>query len=135
MYESNGITLNSSEFEELERLVGCEDPESYARSRLNPTGEKYAFDQEAAQVYLSLHEKGLVSGVKVWNGYLLKGVTVAGRAFVKDCRESAADIESREKADRRHDYAVAAFGILLGIAAEHFIGIAEAISSLLAGIL
>lgn len=127
MYESNGITLSSAEYAELETLAESNDPVALAKSRLTPTGEKYSFDSDAAQIYLSLHEKGLIRGVKVWNGYILREVSVAGRAFISDYQSSQKAAEDEKKSDRRHDYRVEAFGAVLsfalGAVTEHFTGI------------
>lgn len=137
MYEVNGIELSSSEYSELlvlsEAVERGESPDEIANARLLDE-DTNAFNASTVQTYLSLHGRGLVSGHRVWGGFRCTGVTQRGLDFVSDYDKRTIEDEARAKSDRRHDYLVALFGsaigFVLGVIAEHFIGIAAAIQSI-----
>lgn len=137
MYEVNGIELSSSEYNELVMLSEAaergDNPDEIANARLLDK-ETNAFNASTVQTYLSLHGRGLVSGHRIYGGFVCAGVTQRGLDFVSDYVKRMIEDEARAKSDRRHDYLVALFGsaigFALGVIAEHFIGIAAAIRSI-----
>lgn len=137
MHEANGIELSSSEYKELAMLCKAaergENVDEIANARLLDE-DTNVFDQSAVQTYLSLHGHGLVSGHRIYGGFVCTGVTQRGLDFVSDYVKRMIEDEARAKSDRRHDYLVALFGsaigFALGVIAEHFIGIAAAIRSI-----
>lgn len=137
MYEVNGIELSSSEYNELVMLSEAaergDNPDEIANARLLDK-ETNAFNASTVQTYLSLHGRGLVSGHRIYGGFVCAGVTQRGLDFVSDYVKRMIEDEARAKSDRRHDYLVALFGsaigFVLGVIAEHFIGIAAAIQSI-----
>lgn len=137
MYEVYGIELSSSEYSELvvlsEAAERGESPDEIANARLLDE-DTNAFNASTVQTYLSLHRRGLVSGHPIYGGFLCTGVTQRGLDFVSDYGKRMIEDEARAKSDRRHDYLVALFGsaigFVLGVIAEHFIGIAAAIQSI-----
>lgn len=137
MYEAYGIELSSSEYSELvvlsEAAERGESPDEIANARLLDK-ETNAFNASTVQTYLSLHGRGLVSGHRIYGGFVCTGITQRGLDFVSDYVKRMIEDEARAKSDRRHDYLVALFGsaigFALGVIAEHFIGIAAAIRSI-----
>lgn len=137
MYEVNGIELSSSEYSELlvlsEAVERGESPDEIANARLLDE-DTNAFNASTVQTYLSLHGRGLVSGHRIYGGFVCTGITQRGLDFVSDYVKRMIEDEARAKSDRRHDYLVALFGsaigFALGVIAEHFIGIAAAIRSI-----
>lgn len=128
-----GTELSSREFDELAEVVDCEE----AGTPPKDIGERrIAADPSTVAVYCSLKEKKLVSGLACDNTFWLHGSTPQGKSAVKDWRDKLEADEKALKDSRRHDYLVQAFGaaaaFLLGMVAEHWLGIVKAIATITA---
>lgn len=119
VYIINGVDLQGSEYNELKLLVEAEnngsDPRAIAFSHLNPTGDRYEFDEIHLEIYRGLLSVGLIDAINASNGLEFYGLTQKGRDFIKDYADLVVKNEREEKSRRRHDYKVAAFGIVGGL--------------------
>lgn len=116
MYCVNGIDLSTREYELLEELVDAYD-----------SGEKVAEKAKihlaikgVCQTYASLRNKGMVSGMV----FGLRGLVTSfdfdrlnqtGIDFVHDYRIQQNQSEEEQRKQRRHDYKIAAFGVIGGL--------------------
>ncbi|MDR2108941.1 MAG: hypothetical protein LBP28_05740 [Coriobacteriales bacterium] len=113
MYSMYGIELNSAQYEALkdlaEKIETGEDPRQYVI-------DKIAADDELLDVYLELHDKGLMQGVKGWGVYVCSGLTSNGRNFVAD-REATTTAEARKSRNQIiREAAFALGGAVLAVA-------------------
>lgn len=114
MFQANGVVLNGAEHDELRSLVESEDPDALAFEHLHPTGEKFVFSEDHVAVYQMLKEKGLVSGASADNGFFFRGLTVAGKSWIRDYDAQVENEERAIKSSRRHDFKVALVGAVAG---------------------
>lgn len=109
MYEANGIVLTDSEYSELKLLL--ENRGSLQAFGLHRQGD----DDDRKKLYASLLDKRLIEAATTWDGtVIVMDITHAGLSFVHDYERAAEDEDRESKAQRAHDYKVAAFGAVCG---------------------
>lgn len=135
MYTANGISLSSSEFEELELLVkekrvGGSLP-NFVKNRIDPKGDGVHLNRNLVQVYHSLNRKGLVFGLGADNSFIFVELNQSGVDFVDDYKRQAEAEKKETLGNRLFDLFKVAVGFGLGLLADNVMGIANAIRSLM----